>query len=269
MTARFKPQIADYAHLEPLPDPPREPDMLQNHRISDFFGLLRLRFAYRDDVLIAGEGYLRRRAGDESEEFAPDCVVAFGVNPAGIVARNGYVISEVGKPPDFVLEVASRRTGRRDYTIKRQGYADYGVGEYWRFDHTGGRFHDAPLAGDILAGDHYEPLPVNRDPDGLIWGYSPVLDLEICWEEGEVQFRDHYTKEFMPKIEQERRIRDAETARADAAEAQRDDAGAQRAYAEAQRDDAEARADAERQARFAAEERIRLLEAEIRRRKDA
>ena len=255
MTSQLRPQIADYAHLEPLPDPPRrEPDMLQDHRIYDFRGLLKLRFAYRDDVLIAGGGYLRLQAGNESEIFSPDCVVAFGVNPQGIVARNGYVISEVGKPPDFVLEVASRRTGRRDYTVKRDGYAGYGVQEYWRFDHTGGRFHDAPLSGDTLVEGRYEPLPVNRDPDGLIWAYSPILGLEICWEEGEVQFRDHYTKEFMPKTEQVRRIRDAETARANT-EAARANA-------------AESRASAERQARLAAEERIAALEAELERRQE-
>ena len=49
-----------------------------------------------------------------------------------------YTISEIGKPPDFVLEVASEGTGRRDYTVKRDIYAGYGVTEYWRFDHTGG-----------------------------------------------------------------------------------------------------------------------------------
>ena len=81
--------------------------------------------------------------------------MTFGVDPKAIVARNGYVISEVGKPPDFVLEVASRSTGRRDYTVKRDGYAGYGVREYWRFDHTGGRFHDAALAGDVLVDGRY------------------------------------------------------------------------------------------------------------------
>ena len=65
--------------------------------------------------------------------FVPDCVVAFGVDPVAIVSRNGYVIQHAGKPPDFVLEVASISTGRRDYTVKRVGYAGYGVREYWRF----------------------------------------------------------------------------------------------------------------------------------------
>ena len=248
MTAQLRPQIADYSHLEPLPDPPpRDPDMQQNQRIFDFHSILALRFAHRDDVLIAGGGYMRRQPYNEREVLAPDCVIAFGVNPSGIVARNGYVIDEVGKPPDFVLEVASRSTRRRDATVKRDGYAGYGVGEYWRFDPARGRSR-IPLAGDILVDGQYEPLPVNTGPDGLIWGYSPVLDLEICWDNGEVRFRDHYTKEFLPSPIEERRMRHD---------------------AEARADNAESRADAERRARLAAEERIHQLEAEIQGRQDA
>ena len=125
MTTRssLRPQVADYAHLEPLPDPEREHDMEQFKGIITFAATLIPYFAHRDDVLISGEGYLRHEATNDAERLAPDCVVTFGVNPEGIIARNGYVISEVGKPPDFVLEVASRSTGRRDYTVKREGYA--------------------------------------------------------------------------------------------------------------------------------------------------
>ncbi len=256
MTTHLRPRIADYTHPDPLPDPPRETDMLQDQRIFDFRGALSLHFAHRDDVLIAGGGYLRRQRYDDGKRFAPDCVVAFGVNPAGIVVRNGYIIRDVGKPPDFVLEVGSRSTGWRDYTVKRDGYADYGVKEYWRFDPSGGRFHDTALAGDVLVGEQYEPLPINREPDGLVWGYSPMLDLEICWDGGEVRFRDPDTKEFLTTPEEERLIREAETNRANA---ETDRANAERQA----RMDAEARADGERQARRAAEERIRLLEAEL------
>jgi Uma2 family endonuclease len=34
---------------------------------------------------------------------------------------NGYVIDEQGKPPDFVMEIASRRTVRQDIAGKRNG----------------------------------------------------------------------------------------------------------------------------------------------------
>ena len=198
--SKLRPQVADYAHLEPLPDPPREPDMQQNEHLRDAEVTLKFHFADRGDVLISGQGYLRREATNDAERLAPDCVVTFGVNPEGIISRNGYVISEVGKPPDFVLEVASKSTGKRDYTVKRTGYAGYGVREYWRFDHTGGEFHDAALAGDVLSGDGYEPVPIHEEADGMKWGVSEALGLHLCWIDRELRFRDPATLEFLPVL---------------------------------------------------------------------
>jgi hypothetical protein len=219
MTSRstLKPAYADYSHLEPLPDPPRERDMQQDVGINAFRRVLEPHFAHRDDVLIAGGGFLRHEATNDAERLAPDCVVTFGVNPDAIVARNGYVISEVGKPPDFVLEVASRSTGRRDYTVKREGYAGYGVQEYWRFDRTGGRFHDAPLAGDMLVDGRYQPLPIHDEADGLIWGHSAVLGLDLCWDDGEFRLRNPMTGEFLPKPAELQAERDAAQVERDAA----------------------------------------------------
>ena len=236
MTTRstLRPQIADYAHLEPLPDPEREPDMQQRMGIKAFDRALDLHFAHRNDVLISGEGYLRYEATNDAERLAPDCVVALGVNPEGIIARNGYVISEVGKPPDFVLEVASRSTGRRDYTVKREGYAGYGVQEYWRFDHTGGRFHDAPLAGDTLVDGEYERLEIHEGSGGMLWGHSAVLGLDLCWDDGELRFRDPMTGEFLPTPEELQAERDAAESRADAEQARADTAEARAAAAEAE-----------------------------------
>ena len=197
-TALRPPRPGAYAHLEPLPDPPRIPDMQQHIRIVAFDSILQAHFAQRADVLVCGQGYLRREAGNDAERLAPDCVVAFGVNPDAVVARNGYVISEVGKPPDFVLEVASRSTGRRDYTVKRAGYAGYGVREYWRFDHTGGRYHDVALAGDRLVAGEYEPLRIHEEPGGLKWGHSPVLGLDLCWDDGNLRLYDPVAGAYLP-----------------------------------------------------------------------
>ena len=137
-------------------------------------------------------------------------------DPKRIIRRNGYVISEVGKPPDFVLEVASRSTGRRDYTVKRKGYARYGVGEYWRFDPSGGEYHDAPLAGDVLVDEEYQPLEMVDEPDGRRWGYSETLGLELWWEDKDLRFRDPARGEFLPTPEEWRER--AESARARMAE---------------------------------------------------
>ena len=66
----------------------------------------------------------------------PGLLVAFGVDPEAYDASNGYIVSEQGKPPDYVLEVASESTGSADVGEKREYYAGLGIEEYWRFDHT-------------------------------------------------------------------------------------------------------------------------------------
>ena len=186
--------------------------MQQYNRLVAFDSIVRAHFAARADVLISGQGYLRHEAGNDAERLAPDCMVVFGVNPDAIVARNGYVISEVGKPPDFVLEVASRSTGRRDYTVKRTGYAGYGVREYWRFDHTGGRYHDAALAGDRLVNGVYEPIRISEEPDGVRWGHSPVLGLDLCWDEGQLRVYDPVAGAYLPTAPELQAQHDAERA---------------------------------------------------------
>ena len=198
------------AHTDILPDPPKSHDMRQRKQFYRIDSALIPYYADRGDVLVCGEGYLRHEAGNSSERFAPDCVVAFGVDPEAIIGRNGYVISEVGKPPDFVLEVGSLSTGRNDYTIKREGYARYRVLEYWRFDETGGRYHDTALAGDALVDGEYSPITINRDPDGLIWGYSRILGLNVCWDRGCLRFYDPVSGEFLPNAEELKEQRDAE-----------------------------------------------------------
>jgi hypothetical protein len=97
--------------------------------------------------------------------------------------------------------------------VKREGYASYGVREYWRFDHTGGSYHDAPLAGDTLTGEAYAAIPVNRDADGLIWGHSEVLGLDLCWDNGTLRLRDPSTGKFLPNPRELRSELDASQTR--------------------------------------------------------
>ena len=184
-----------------LPDPPRAPDMQQYVHIANAGTSLMAHFASRPGTLVSGGGFLCYDTRSHDGWLVPDCVVAFDVDPDAITERNGYVISEVGKPPDFVLEVASRRTGQADYTRKRFGYAHYGVSEYWRFDHTGGRYHDAPLGGDLLVNGQYEPVDLTDDRPGkmfgMLSGYSEALDLYLCWDRGKLRFYDPKTDEFL------------------------------------------------------------------------
>ena len=234
--------IKDYSHIEPLPDPPPVNDMEQFMPIMTVAATFRYHFRNCAHVLIGGKGYLRRTAAADEHGVFPDCIVAMDVeDPRAIIARNGYVISEVGKPPDFVLEVASRSTGLIDCTVKREIYASFGVAEYWRFDYTGGRYHDAPLAGDELVNGEYRRLPIHRSKDGHRWGYSVALGLDLCWVDGELRLRDRAASEFLPtpselgkQRDAERAARDAERAGRLAAEAERDAERAARLAIEAE-----------------------------------
>ena len=180
----------------------------------------------------------------------PDLLVAFDVDPDAFNSSNAYVIREQGKPPDFVMEIASPSSIRRDLVTKRAAYARLGIPEYWRFDELAeGR--RPKLAGDRLEGDRYRPLPIEQLPDGVAQGYSPVLDLHLRWEQGRLVWHDPATGRPIASLAEEREARAQAEARAD--------------VERGTRILAEERARSEHDARTRAEERARELEAELRR----
>ena len=120
----------------------------------------------------------------------PDLLISFNARSDAVTPRKGYLIPEQGKPPDFVLEVASETTGEVDETDKRRDYARFRVPEYWRFDPSGGDFHSTHLAGDRLVGDEYQTIPIHRTAEGHFRGHSEVLNLDLCWESGELRWYD-------------------------------------------------------------------------------
>ena len=248
-----------------LPDPPKKVDMIHNRHRSRAQTMLDRRYENDPTTLANGEGYLLLTAGERSGYVVPDCIVAFGVEAAEIEKANGYVISEVGKPPDFVMEIASETTGVRDYTVKRRMYRDLDVPEYWRFDYTGGRYHDAPLAGDILENGEYRRLPIQVDSDGRFWGYSPALGLYLVWEAGKLRFYDPAAGRFLRDLsESEARIEESEERREEERAARIDaesEARAQAEYAAAER---AARIEAEA-ARAESDRRAAEAEAELER----
>ncbi len=98
---------------------------------------------------------------DKRRARYPDLLVAFDVNPAAYKASNGYIVSEQGKPPDFVLEVASESTGDIDVGIKRDYYAALGIPEYWRFDETGSITARSWLERWLVEG-RYQPVEIEE-----------------------------------------------------------------------------------------------------------
>ena len=250
MTSKVKPEVRP--KLTTLPDPPEEERDMQQFEHSAYAAVtLYAYFAHiqgRSDVLVSGEGYLCRRAGEARRSPRPDLVVALNLpfNPDYIVEANGYTIEEVGQPPDFVLEVGSETTGRRDYGVKREIYAGLSVTEYWRFDPTGGRHHDVALAGDTLVEGEYQPIPVEIGDDGIHRGYSTVLGLELHWREGQLRFYDPATGELLPTGPEAWVQRNQAQAERDQAEAQRNRVQVERDQAEAQRNQAQATRNATR-----------------------
>ena len=146
-----------------FPDPPpEEMTAFCDVNFPAYPASLSLRFQNRKTTIITSELATGPRP---TESYAgilfPDLLVAFDVDPQAGIARKGYLIPEQGKPPGFVLEVASETTTRRGETIKRDAYAAMGAPEYWRFDPTGCDMYQEALAGVRFVGGG---LPTHVDP---------------------------------------------------------------------------------------------------------
>ena len=212
-----------------LPDPlPREIDEVTAfdhiYEIGDLENLA-LHFGNPESTLVTADRFIVATPDqDKSRARRPDLLIAFNVRPEDYRQSNGYISSEQGKPPDFVMEVASATTAVTDTGEKRDYYASMGIPEYWRFDETG-QHHGQRLAGDQLAGDSYVPIDVREVEPGVLEGYSEVLNLRIRWERGQLLWIDPATNAPVPRhhetIERAERAeaeRDQERARAERAE---------------------------------------------------
>ena len=72
-------------------------------------------------VIVISELPLGWVAKQQRDYLIPDLLVAFHVNRDDIIREGGYAINEWGKPPEFVMEVASPNNARNDYISKRGG----------------------------------------------------------------------------------------------------------------------------------------------------
>ena len=190
-----------------------------------------------------------RSGGNVSWKRAPDVLVALGL---GMHERMSYLVWREGKPPDWVLEVASPSTKAKDLGEKRDDYAAMGVPEYWLFDPKGGQFpRGMPrLQGFELVRGAYRPI-APRVEGGVAAIRSEVLGLDVRREGKLLRFRDPATGEDI-------RHRDEEAARAKR-EAERAEREAERA------ERAAVRAEREASVRKAAQARVVELEAALRR----
>lgn len=145
--------------------------------LTDTVSTLRVRYQGRDDVYVAGDMLIYYRMNRNDISVAPNVYVVFGA--AGNHPRDSWLVWREGRPPDFVMEIASPSTWRRDATEKRRIYADMGVTEYVRFDPTGDHF-TPPLVMEVLDGTEYREQPLTTDDDGNLRAHCAVLGLDFC-----------------------------------------------------------------------------------------
>ena len=226
----------------PLPD-----GLTQAPLYARILEMLRTFFRNVADCEVNGNVFIYYVEGDNRLSVSPDCFVAFGLSETALESlaeRNTYMLWEVGKPPDFVLEIGSSSTARVDRGRKRDLYAELGVGEYWRYDATGGDFYLEPLVGERLVDGEYERFELRHEDDGSVWSHSDALNLDLRWVDGELRFWDPVGEQWLLSHEEEHDGRLVERGG--------------RLIAEAQAESAEARAET-------AEARAAQLEAELRR----
>ena len=253
MTSRTTTLTQTREELERFPDyPPR--DDVQNWRyLYDTSVITSLAIHYTDEpnIMVASEVPVGPSLPVRDDARIPDLLFVRDGDRELMEDQHGYAIDRQGKAPDFVLEVASRTTGRVDYTDKRADYERYGVGEYWRFDPSGGDYRDAALAGDRLVDGNYEPIEIEALGDVRLRGYSEALGLFVCWEEGMLRFFDPVAESYL-------RSHEEDVDRAETAEVRAEQERTSRIAAEA-------RAQEEATARGTAEARVAELEEELRR----
>ena len=169
------------------------------------FSRLENHFAKIPDVYVLGDMMMYYEEGNPRKSISPDIFVSFGI---GRKERRIYKIWEEGKPPDFVLEFASKKTYRNDLTDKKQLYADIGITEYFLYD-VDGHYLPTILMGFRLVDADYVEIAV--DANGGI--PAVTLGLEFHLLDDEFGIYDPSVQEWV-KTQAE-----AEAARAEHAEA--------------------------------------------------
>ena len=157
-------------------------DMQQDIPVQQALFIIQDRYRGVPRVFIRREPPIRFDPSDLRRAVIPDIGLAKDVDLDPILTppSNSYIIWEVGKPPDLVIEVASPSTYEKDVREKPGIYESVGIPEYWMFDYTGGMFYGASLIGRRLVDGSYERMELFENEDGLECGYSEVLNLNLC-----------------------------------------------------------------------------------------
>ena len=256
--------VIDYDSLSFNPDAPEPlPDAMYQYPVfEEILGILgaHLDNLYPpEEVFRSSNTFICYDPSNLNVRVGPDFYAAFGVDAPAIKRRRLYLPWEVGKPPDFALEIGSESTsGAGRHHQARNLRPD------WHFRILAVRPHRRGL---LRAGSGRGPagewgLPVHR-PDHptrrrtqaptLSLISSPLLRLSLCRQDEMLKFYNHETGAYLRTLPQSQAaLKDAEAALS---------------VERVARQDTEAALSMERVARQDAEARIRQLEEELHRRR--
>ncbi|MDY6804063.1 MAG: Uma2 family endonuclease [Cyanobacteriota bacterium] len=197
------PQIERDKIIYPSSDgePMAESDITRSYLIY-CVKVLEIYFQNRSDVYVSGNSFIYYERGKPASVVSPDVYVVFGVRKG---QRDNYKVwDEDGITPDFVLEITSKSTEKKDQVTKPELYRKLGIKEYFQYDPSGD-YLSPIVQGLRLVNGNYEaikPLEVKSYDNMRL--HSDVLDLDLCLISGELRFQNTQTGDFLLTHEEER-----------------------------------------------------------------
>lgn len=197
------PQIERDKIIYPSSDgePMAESDITRSYLIY-CVKVLEIYFQKRSDVYVSGNSFIYYERGKPASVVSPDVYVVFGVRK---LQRDNYKVwDEDGITPDFVLEITSKSTEKKDQVTKPELYRELGIKEYFQYDPSGD-YLSPIVQGLRLVNDRYERInPVEVKSYDNMRLHSDVLDLDLCLISGELRFKNTQTGDFLLTHEEER-----------------------------------------------------------------
>lgn len=157
------------------PESDGKPVETKQHYLVAHYVMAVFRDFYGDSADYASNHGLYYEEGNPKKLVVPD-VYWIGNKPFRMPPT--YLLWREGRAPDFVLELASKTTKKRDAGKKRRLYARLGVKDYFRFDPVGGLMTPA-LQGLRLGTKGYKEVDALPLVDGGMSVRSEALGLDL------------------------------------------------------------------------------------------
>ena len=135
-------------------------------QLAQLLGCLRTYFASSPDVYVSGNNMMYYEEGNPRKKVSPDIYITLGIPKR---ERRSYRLWVEGKAPDFILELLSDETRRRDFGFKKKLYQNvFQTKEYFLYDPD-----TEELYGYRLTENRYRLVK----PDANSRFFSSVLEL--------------------------------------------------------------------------------------------